>query len=448
MKKKTIIVASAIGAVFLVGGIAGGVALHTHQAQQALNAEYAAAVADMEETANTLALHTQSLVVLAEDITGENGSDNELHQDVWGMVTPVVDQTEVLIDPATVSANLTSIEGNRSSHGLDKVTSQAIIAHISTGTQGDDQESGVAQSEVPQPGKTDSLELTEKMNELGYLLPGVEEVAQSRKDAQSDGGVQQSGGSQSGDIDREPYWSIVSTTDKPSREDLEAVKTLTEKFHDQDKAVEHTGIEIITLQYEAALSGADTELANVSETLTGTIATAESILTDSKGKAADDTTREELQAALDAAKGTAGKTVTDTGRLSAVNTLTEEKTKTIETLDALIESVKNSIAAQEKADREAAEAAATEAARQAELTQQQYSSPNYGADNYTGDNYIADNNYSGGGSSGSTTGPSCPAGGNCYQHPGGGTVTGPSLPPNPGSSYCKELAAAGGSCVA
>lgn len=146
------------------------------------------------------------------------------------------------------------------------------------------------------------------------------------------------------------------------------------------------------------------QLADAKQALTDKVNAAKQSLTDSDGKVADNATRDQLQAAIDAA----GKLLAN--KQTRLKALQDEPAK----LDTAINTVNQSVEAKRQADEEAArKAAEEEAARQAAATQAQQSTstPRYsyrsggysGGGNYRAPRYTGNN--SGGNAGGSYTPP-------------------------------------------
>ena len=208
----------------------------------------------------------------------------------------------------------------------------------------------------------------------------LSELKQALDDAKANLGVSQQ------DMNQALLWQVLGAKQAYAK-DADTASQLRDKL---DKAVKKVKDSVEAKQ-----------LADAKQTLTDKVNAAQQSLADSDGKVQDNSTRDQLQAAIDNAnKLLANKNAT-------VKQLREEPAK----LDNAINTVNASVEAKRQADEAAAQAAAEEAARQAAAAQAQqtYNAPrnyNYSGGGYSRGGYSAPRNSGGGYSAPQQSAPS------------------------------------------
>lgn len=199
----------------------------------------------------------------------------------------------------------------------------------------------------------------------------LSELKQALDDAKANLGVSQQ------DMNQALLWQVLGAKGAYTQ-DADTASQLRDKL---DKAIKKVNASVAAKQ-----------LADAKQVLTDKVNAAQQSLTDSDGKAQDNSTRDQLQTTIDNAnKLLANKQAT-------VKQLQEEPAK----LDAAVNAVNQSVEAKRQADEEAArKAAEEEAARQAAAAQAQqtYNAPrnyNYSGGGYSRGGYTAPRNSGGG----------------------------------------------------
>lgn len=197
------------------------------------------------------------------------------------------------------------------------------------------------------------------------------ELQRALDDAKANLGVSQQ------DVNQALLWQALSAK-QAYAQDADTASQLRDKL---DKAIKKVNASVEAKQ-----------LADAKQAMTDRVNAAKQSLTDSDGKVQDNSTRDQLQAAIDAA----GKLLAN--KQATLKALQDEPAK----LDAAVNAVNQSVEAKRQADEAVArKAAEEEAARQAAAAaqaQQTYSTPrySYSSGGYSGGGYSAPRNSGGG----------------------------------------------------
>ena len=266
----------------------------------------------------------------------------------------------------------------------------------------------VTQSGSEQSGEQSGNEIVAltAAEQLGQLLATEEEVEEAQS---GDEGEE----AQSGEVEIEEvetftifYTPAEFLSEKATQEDVDTLLEWLPLFEGQVAAlVEAEDVQIVAT-YRAAYEQAYEGYESAGEKLDAKITAAEKLLTETEGKVADNKTRDELQAAIKAAKEVAA--IEAEGVLTPVEESTQEKLDAIPPLEAAMKTV---TASRDKKTADDA-AAAAEAARKAAAQRQSSGYSKTGSRGNSGGSWSGNSGGSSGGSWNNSGGGSKPSGGN------------------------------------